>query len=218
MNVHPKEYKSRLGSYSYTYFYISEVAYSNYIKLLDDLEGATDEIKRFEIENSIFDEGVKTIIFSALSVESAINDYAAWQLGDKYFDDHISSMDVVSKWIVVPKLVYGSSIDKSGPAYSALKHLIKSRNELIHNKSRNFDLNDPSLAKKLLDRVDKFKLGVENAYKAIILLSLTMDDLIGVGYNPLPSFDESVNIMLDTPPNLKRFLGDYKKIISNMTR
>ncbi len=76
-----------------------------------------------ELDSMHFEAGVKTILFAALSVEAAINDYAAWQLSDSYFDKHLSSLDVLSKWVVIPKLVCGQSIKKSGPAYSSLKKI-----------------------------------------------------------------------------------------------
>lgn len=211
---HPQEEKSRLGGYSYAYGEFAEKEFSKSIEIEEQWKKEQDELIRSDLEDMHFEAGIKTILFSALSVEAAINDYAAWQLGDSYFDKHLSSLDVLSKWVVIPKLVCGKSIDKSGPAYSSLKKLITSRNELAHNKSRHIDISDPNLTEKLEKRSADFDANIYNAYRAIVLLSLTMDKLVGHGYNPLKSFDRKVNLMLNIPENIKRVVNECKSIVA----
>gem|GEM_PF-3396389 len=211
---HPQEEKSRLGGYSYAYGEFSEKEFSKSIEIEEQWKKEQDELIRSDLEDMHFEAGVKTILFAALSVEAAINDYAAWQLGDSYFDKHLSSLDVLSKWVVIPTLVCGKSIDKSGPAYSSLKKLITSRNELAHNKSKHLDISDPNLTEKLEKRSADFDANIYNAYRAIVLLSLTMDKLVGHGYNPLKSFDRKVNLMLNIPENIKRVVNECKSIVA----
>lgn len=215
MNVkHPQEYKSRYGGYSFTYFDISEKEFSKSITIKQQWEQESDEQVRSKLEGQHFEAGVKTILFSALSVEAGINDYASWQLGDGYFDKHLSSLDVLSKWVVIPRLVCGKSIDKSGPAYSALKKLIRARNDLAHNKSRNLDLTAPNMGNKLEKRSKDFDENIDNAYKASVLLSLTMDKVVGNRYNVLQSFDCNVNLTLDTPKNIIDVVNECRNIIA----
>ena len=211
---HPQEVKSRLGGYSYAYCEFSEKEFSKSIEIEERWKKENDPLLRSDLEDLHFEAGVKTILFAALGIEAGINDYAAWQLGDSYFDKHLSSLDVLSKWVVIPNLVCGKSIDKSGPAYSALKKLITSRNDLAHNKSRHLDLSAPNLVEKLEKRSADFDANIYNAYRAIVLLSLTMDNLIGHGYNPLKSFDRKVNLMLDIPTNIKSVVNDCRNIIT----
>lgn len=211
---HPQEYKSRLGGLCSLYMDMCEREYSQFITSSDLFEKQTKEYLKHEYESECTESGIKTIIFSALSVEAGINDYGAWQLGDKYFEGHLSSLDVVSKWVVVPKLVCGKEIDKSGPAFSALRSLIKSRNELVHNKSKDFSLNDPELHLKLKKRSEDFSRNIHNAYRALVLLSLQFDALIGATFNPLRSFNKDIHLTIDTPENLLGTINDCKKIIS----
>ncbi len=62
-----------------------------------------------------------------MCLEAAINDYAGTHLETGYFETHLSSLDVVSKWVVIPKLVCSNQLDKSSAAFGALKHLIRAR-------------------------------------------------------------------------------------------
>jgi len=96
---HPQEHKSRLGGHSNIYCDIAELEFSRSIEIESQYEKEEDEFIRSDLEDQHVESGIKTIIFSALSVEAGINDYAAWQLGDSYFDKHLSSLDVVSKEI-----------------------------------------------------------------------------------------------------------------------
>jgi len=211
---HPREQKSRLGGYSYIYSTICESEFSKSIKIEDVGKLEEDVFVRDELEEKHFEAGVKTILFAALSLEAAINDYAAWQLGDKYFDAHLSSLDVASKWLVIPKLVCGKSLDKSGPAYCALKKLISARNELVHNKSKHLDINDPKLHLKLEKRSENFDANIINSYRAIVLLSLSMDKIIGAQFNPIRSFNKKVNLALDIPDNIVEIVNDCRDIIA----
>jgi hypothetical protein len=211
---HPQVEKSRLGGFSYAYCDFSEKEFSNSIEIEERCKNEGDIHILSDLENLHFEAGVKTILFAALSIEAAINDYAGWQLGDSYFDNHLSSLDVLSKWVVIPNLVCGKSIDKSGPAYSALKKLITSRNELTHNKSRHLDLSVPDLAGKLEKRSADFDANIYNAYRAIVLLSLTMDKLVGHVYNPLKSFDRKVNLTIGIPENIKGVVNECRNIIA----
>jgi hypothetical protein len=211
---HPQEDKSRLGGYSRIYCEFSEKEFSNSVEIEERWKKEGDILVRSELQDLHFKAGVKTILFAALGVEAAINDYAAWQLGDNYFDTHLSSLDVLSKWVVIPKLVCGKSIDKSGPAYSALKQLITARNDLVHNKSRHLDLSAPNLTEKLEKRSKGFDANIYSAYRAVVLLSLTMEKLLGHRYNPLKSFDRKVNLMLDIPENIIGVVNECRNIVA----
>ncbi len=209
---HPNDGKSRLGGYSHVYFDFCESAYSKHLVKLDEMAQAENEQKEEELDSDAFEQGIKTIIFAALCVEAAINDYGAWQLGDSYFKAHLNNLDVTSKWVVVPRLVCGKQINKEGPGYGHLVSLVKARNELIHNQSRDFKVTDPSLPKLLEKRSREFEASVHKAYRALLLLSLEFDHLIGPIYNPLPTFDKKVAISYKVPPNLVEIHAECKSI------
>lgn len=98
-------------------------------------------IKQDSIDQSYsaFSEAaITSIIFAGLTAESFINYYGISRLSKAQFDNYLDRLDLLAKWIVVPKFVTGNSIDTGSEAVSLLKRLIQSRNKLVHYKtSRN---------------------------------------------------------------------------------
>jgi hypothetical protein len=210
---HLKEDKYRLGSLSHVYFSMCESAYSMTISIQKNIQNENGEFEKFELEHEQFKYGIKAIVFAAMCVEAAINDYAGWQLGDNYFEKHLSSLDVVSKWIVIPKLVCGHTIDKSGPAHSSLKRLVKDRNSFVHNRSKDFDFSDPDMHLKIEKNEKEFKESTDNAYRALILLTLEMDMVLGEMYNPLKTLNKEFNPTLEIPENLESIVNNCRSIV-----
>lgn len=88
------------------------------------------------------DRGMIVVIFTAIALESHINEYASRRLGSGYFDKHIDQLDTLSKWVVVPHLVAGRGLQRDHQAYQLLAELFKWRNKLVHPKASNVDLAD----------------------------------------------------------------------------
>ena len=86
---HPRDSFSRIGGLHYLYFDIAE---GEYVKCLE-LEAIDDskmhDGEKLELSTEKTKNAVKAILFAALCVESAINNYAGIQLGDNYFSDHL---------------------------------------------------------------------------------------------------------------------------------
>lgn len=87
-------------------------------------------------DNEIFEHTVSTIVFSALTAESFINDYACKIMGDDFFYGNFQSLSTISKLQLCHKIVTGKSIDTgTSCCYTLLKQLTRWRNEFVHNKS-----------------------------------------------------------------------------------
>jgi hypothetical protein len=54
--------------------------------------------------------GIKTIVFSAMALEAAAFEFATLQLGERLAKDYLDKLDVVGKWLIVPRLVCGRSL------------------------------------------------------------------------------------------------------------
>lgn len=80
---------------------------------------------------------VQSIVFSAMCLEAFIYGYSVRNLGKSYTESHIERLGIESKYIIVPRLITGKEIDKSGQAYEGLKRLIKDRNKIVHFKGVN---------------------------------------------------------------------------------
>lgn len=77
-----------------------------------------------------------SVIFSALTLEAFINNYAIERFSRSYFDNHLDKLNPVSKWVLVPKLITGKAIDTDGQPYERLKKLFKLRDRLVHYKTK----------------------------------------------------------------------------------
>lgn len=213
---HPRDSYSRTGGLHRTYFDITQ---DEYIKCLEVQAIDTSDMDPYEemvVSMKADEHKVKAIIFAALCVEAAINDYAGIHFGDVYSGKHLQGLDVISKWVVVPKLACGKSIDKTGPSFSALTQLIRSRNKLVHNKSREFDPTDPDWAEKAFKAEISFNNDFENSLKALYLLSMEMDFLLGQLHNPIRTLDKNFSILLEIPKQVEPLFNECKKIILSL--
>lgn len=77
-----------------------------------------------------------SVIFSALTLEAFINNYAIERFSKNYFENHLDKLNPVIKWILIPKLAIGNGIDTDGQPYERLKKLFKLRDRLVHYKTK----------------------------------------------------------------------------------
>ncbi|ETI57857.1 hypothetical protein [Marinomonas profundimaris] len=208
---HPRESWARLNTRTSTYFDIALNESAMSYDLRKRLNNTCDESEKSEFSSLEYRHSVKAIVFASMCVEAGINDYAGIQLGDSYCDKHIYSLDVISKWVVVPKLVCGREIDKSGPAFKALQQLVKFRNKLVHSKSRDF-IPTPELGVKLEKAKTDFENEFYNSFRALFLLSMEMDYVVGQLHNPIRTLDTSFSPFLEIPEQLKNDFEDCRNI------
>jgi hypothetical protein len=91
------------------------------------------ELDKFEIETGKYVAIV--IVFSAITVEAYIYDYAARHLSDAFVKNYLDKLDPVSKWVIIPPLVTGKELSRKKRWFELLNKLIKQRNNIIHHKS-----------------------------------------------------------------------------------
>lgn len=122
-----------------------------------------------------------TIVFGAMCLEAFIYDYAAHHFGDTFAKNYLDSLNFVSKWVVIPKLVTGKDFPIDGQAFEHLVNLAKARNDLIHHKSRKMPSEDAEL-EKLMDEIEeKDDANTINAYHAVKEVLIELRKLEG-GY------------------------------------
>jgi hypothetical protein len=103
------------------------------------------------------------IVFSAFILEAYINNYAA----KKGLKKHLDSLSFINKWIEIPKLATGKEFPKDQQCYSLLKELKRSRNELVHSKSKTLELENQADVKKIGDDVYVLVSRAEKAVETI---------------------------------------------------
>jgi hypothetical protein len=94
----------------------------------------TQRIWRATIEAG--DQVVVAIVFCAMSAEAEIFAYASRNLSASFAKTYLDKLDVISKWVLIPKLVAGKEIAKSTKAFQIFKEMIKQRNAYVHAKPR----------------------------------------------------------------------------------
>ena len=77
----------------------------------------------------------KAVTFGAMCLEAFIYDYAAHNFSDAYVKNYIDKLDLVSKWVIIPRLILGRDFPRDAKAFEYLVKLVKYRNELVHAKS-----------------------------------------------------------------------------------
>lgn len=111
---------------------------------IESTETFDDGMKFIRYEQQIQKNSVSCIVFAAMAIEAYIYDYGARHLSDSYVTQHLDKLDVVSKWIIIPKIATGNDFPKDNHAFELLKKLIKTRNSYIHYKSAKVHIEDLS--------------------------------------------------------------------------
>ncbi|HVI52078.1 MAG TPA: hypothetical protein VM661_12770 [Candidatus Sulfotelmatobacter sp.] len=182
------------------------IAINNYMKFVSKLEErkrilrenskSSSESREFydsvsEIERDMDEYGCTSIIYSAMCMEAAAYDVFAVHLGDGFASDHIDKLDVLSKWMLIIKFIFGADIDKSGKTYFCLKKLISARNKLVHHKSEQLPFGDDAIGnmfEKMEKEEKRFINDVELSIKAIVYMSLYIGTIYDGLFGFLPNF------------------------------
>ncbi len=125
------------------------IKYHEVLKKIDELYGVDNRWllgNDFnEMSHELFDQRythqVTAIVFQAMAVEAFINEYAYLRLGKSYFES-IDKLSALDKILIACKMITGKDFPKDRNAYNLLKKIIKLRNDLVHYKAKEIDLDD----------------------------------------------------------------------------
>jgi len=82
------------------------------------------------------------VVFCATSLEAYINHYAISHLSKNYLKTYLDKLDLLSKWIVIPRITTGTQLDAGSRPLQDLSWLITLRNKLVHYKSRTVSIEE----------------------------------------------------------------------------
>jgi len=82
------------------------------------------------------------VVFCATSLEAYINHYAISHLSKNYLKTYLDKLDLLSKWIVIPRITTGTQLDAGSRPLKDLSWLITLRNKLVHYKSRTVSIEE----------------------------------------------------------------------------
>lgn len=93
--------------------------------------------KNDEFQHTADGQATIVVAFCVISLECYIHNYASRKLGETFSKRHIDSMNLHTKWLIVPKLATGKSIPADHKGIEHLQKLIKARNAVVHLKAVN---------------------------------------------------------------------------------
>ncbi len=117
----------------------------NYKKLLE---------KNYRLFINCYEYAYVLIVFSHIYLEAFIYDYAASSKSDIYVKKYLDKLNFISKWVVYPKIISGKEINKSSEAFKLLIEINKTRNNIVHSKSKNIPVDENATFKKLEEKND----------------------------------------------------------------
>jgi hypothetical protein len=185
---------ARLEGLSGRFLDIAEDAFAQFLRLKTSPEWALkpeDDIDRYDALRDDFQCSIlHTIVYSAMGCEAAIFDLAAIHLGDQFAIKVLDKLDVVGKWLVVPRLICGTSLRDNGPAINALRSMVPARNRLVHAKSYSYPESEnlESFFENSKKRSNQLITGCEASFQAVVLLSLELDRVFGTHVGVMPSY------------------------------
>ena len=141
-------------TYYEEFFHVAIDTYKEIVKLDEEHNGLQVNTSESEKESDDFVDKVAEIndkigrlslivvIFCAISLEAYINYYGISHLSKTYFEKYLDKLNLLSKWIVIPRIITGTQLDAGSKALQDLSWLISMRNNLVHYKSRKVNVEE----------------------------------------------------------------------------
>lgn len=118
-----------------SYLRIAADAHARMLQYIDNVGRSSIEDDKFQ--NTADGQATIVVAFCVISLECYIHNYASRKLGEAFSKRHIDSMNLHTKWLIVPKLATGKSIPADHKGIEHLQKLIKARNAVVHLKAVN---------------------------------------------------------------------------------
>lgn len=138
------------------------------------------EFELISLETTLAKHSLVVILFSATLLEAYIYDYAARHLSDKFAQEYVDKLDVIGKWVVVPRLATGRELPRGKKWFGLMKTLVKTRNLIAHSKSSELP-RTKNQAQPYLERIqnkdDQFAQSARQSIELLDLLVAEMSDL-----------------------------------------
>lgn len=134
--------------------------------------------KSEELEQAV----VAPIVSAAMALEAFSYDYAATRLGDSFTKNHLDKLEIPSRIVIASKLITGKEFPVDGQAYEGIKALVKTRNKIVHFKSKQFPLSQISEAAEFVKSFnEELEVSMYQGRDALRELMKEIDRLHGKG-------------------------------------
>ena len=185
----------------------------------------------------VCNNSIISVVFSAMCIESFLNNYAAACIGDKDFYDNFDKLSPEGKFKLISLFILKAEIDKGASYYCHLRKLFKTRNLYVHNKSQGVSFQDfykkhdstpmtleeikdleehPENYELIVDSKEQWKeeneciSNAQNGIKAMRDIAVFFDTYDANVHAVLSLFNPAMNdYVLDVEHPLKRVLYDF---------
>lgn len=113
------------------------------------------------------------IVFQAMAVEAFLNEYIYFRCGKLYFES-IDKLSLIDKLMVACKMITGKDFQKNCHAFTLLKKMIRHRNNLVHYKVKEIDIQ--MITKKEIDISEQEMDDILVTYDKLVEMLSVMDD------------------------------------------
>lgn len=168
-----------------------------------------------DILGSINNASTIIIVFSAFILEAYIWDYAITYLKESYVKEHLERLNIISKWVLILKLVNNYDFDKSDNNYRLFKKLIDVRNEYAHSKTKLRKIQNISPIKELqaiADDYNKSYIPVHEAIKVLFYLDNLLREINKDDANYEPIINIGLYFTFYKYPELEEFLFPLQQV------
>jgi len=172
-----EEFSSRNYIELYSLYLICERSFIEYHSLLAHAVSCEDNEQRTELILKRLSCRDTVIVFSHLFLEAVIFDYGATNFSDSYIKKYIDKLDILAKWVVIPRLVTGNPFPTDSQAYELLQKLVKARNGLVHFKTKK--LSGKNLLEDMESMIER-KISVSECFNC---MSEALNELSKLGEN-----------------------------------
>jgi hypothetical protein len=165
----------------------SLIRYRTLVESLKNLDPIYSNEYR-DVSDSIEQEAVEIVVFAGMCLESTLYDLAAALYGETFVDS-IDKLSPLEKFIVIVRILDREVPDTSRVTFQSIQALVAARNKLIHHKSISYLENShDNVMKQATKEHAKLVGGINNSFRALVLISLYFDGNIFEELRILPSF------------------------------
>lgn len=118
-----------------SYMRIAANAHSKMIEYINQV-GRT-ALASDDFQNTADGQAIVVVVFSVIALECYIYNYASRKLGETFCKKHIETMNLHTKWVLIPRLATGKAIPSDHRGMELLQKLVKARNDVVHLKAVN---------------------------------------------------------------------------------
>ncbi|MET2901611.1 hypothetical protein ABXV22_25435 [Vibrio rotiferianus] len=170
------------------YYKVAKESLDDFLKFSNDFElhqrsycSESDLSQKWEIADKLYENreisAIKSITFSAMCLEAFLYDYAVHSQSKSFLSKKWSAKEKFSHYLYAVDKI---EVDIQGDIYQRVEKLFSLRNQLVHFKSRKYQMDQLHLASEFHDDLNEsLGLGASNSLETIHSVIMYIDEETG---------------------------------------